>query len=346
VVSLSRAEGRAVSLSAHRGRRYVATALQLAATVALFWFVLSRVDLGGMVSRLSAARIATALAAGACVMALQSLVAALRLQICCRLLGYEVSRFNAWTACQLGGLFSHTPMSFVGGDAMRIWHLVGSALPLAEAAKAVLLDRALGFLGMMALVLATLPGFYAALEDPAMRSGYVALIVMGLGAALVFVALGRLRVAPYAVRGIGALAEFATVSRYLSRRAAETTKALALAVLLNVINGCAIWLIGLAYGAGVGFYAAMIASPVVFLVAMVPISVAGWGLREGAFVVAFALFGVSSADALAVSVTFGIAVLLAYSPGAVLLVLARRRPAPAEKKAEYVPASSPPTERS
>jgi uncharacterized protein (TIRG00374 family) len=279
-------------------------------------------------------------------MAVQSMVAASRLQICIRLLGYELSRFNAWTACQFGGLFSHTPMSFVGGDAMRVWHLVRSAVPLSEATKAVLLDRALGFMGMMALVLATLPGFYSAIEDPAMRNGYLALIALGLSAALAFIALGRVRLAPHAVRAIRALAEFATVSRYLSRRGAETAKAMALAVLVNAMNGCAIWAIALAYDAGVDFYAAMIASPVVFLVAMVPISVAGWGLREGAFVVAFGLFAVSSADALAVSVTFGIAVLLAYSPAAALLVLARRRIALGPTAERYGPTSSQPTARS
>jgi glycosyltransferase 2 family protein len=327
-------------------RKYVAIALKLAATVALFWFVLSRVDLAEMVSRLSAGRIAAALLLGACVMGLQSLIAALRLQICAGMLGQDVSRFNAWTACQLGGLFSHTPMSFVGGDAMRMWHLVRSGVKLSDAAKGVLLDRALGFVGMMAVVLATFPGFYGAIKDPATLSGYLVFIAIGVSGVFVFIALGRVRLARPSNQMLGAIAEFATVSRYLSIRPAQTAMAMGLAILMSLLNGVAIWLIGVAYGAGTDFFSAMIASPVVFLVAMIPISVAGWGLREGAFVLAFGLFAVSSADALAVSITFGIAVLLAYSPAILLLLLARRRTVHASKEAGYAPASSPPTGRS
>ena len=328
------------------GRIYLAIALKLCATIALFWFVLSRVDLGEMVSRLSTARIAAALVAGATVMALQSLVAALRLQVCTGLLGQNLSRFNAWTACQFGGLFSHTPMSIVGGDAMRVWHLARSGIRLAEAAKSVLLDRALGFLGMMVLVLATAAGLYGAITDPGMLSGYLLLIAIGVFGALVFIGLGRVRVPRPSKRSLAAVAEFATVSSYLAIRPTQTAKAMALAVAMSVMNGIAIWLIGAAYGAGTDFTTALIASPVVFLVAMIPISVAGWGLREGAFVVVFGLFGVSSADALAVSVTFGIAVLLAYSPAVVLLLRARRQTAYAGKETGYAPASSPPTGRS
>ena len=327
-------------------RAYIAIAFKLAATVALLWFVLSRVNFAEMMSRLHAERIALALAAGALVIFLQSVVAAIRLQICLGLLGARVSRFNTWTACQFGGLFSHTPMSFVGGDAMRIWHVVRSGVQLADAAKGVLLDRALGFVGMMIVVLGTAAGFHGAIRDPALRSGYFLLLALGSGAALTFIVLGRMPLPRSSNRVIATLTEFATVSRYLWLRGGHTATALTLAVVMSLMNAVAIWLIGLAYGARMGFLDTMIASPIVFLVAMVPISVAGWGLREGAFVVALGLFAVPSADALAVSVTFGIAVLLAYSPAVVLLLRARHYAAHATKEAGYVPASSRPTARS
>ena len=237
-------------------------------------------------------------------------------------------------------------MSFVGGDAMRIWHVVKAGVPLAAAAKGVLVDRALGFVGMMVLVLATAAGFHAAIRDPALRSGYLVLLAIGLGGALTFIALGRIRLPRSSNRVLASLAEFATVSRYLWLSPAAAAKALSLAVVMSAMNAIAIWCIGAAYGARMDFLDTMIASPIVFLVAMVPISVAGWGLREGAFVVALGLFGVSSADALAVSVTFGIAVLLAYSPAVALLLRARRQTAHAAKEAGYAPASSPPTTRS
>ena len=327
-------------------RTYVAIAFKLCATVALFWFVLSRIDLEEMGARLSAGSVALGLLAGAGVLLLQSAIASVRLRLCARLVGPRVRAWTAWTACQLGGLFSHTPMSFVGGDAMRVWHLVKSGVGLSDGAKAVLIDRALGLLGMMVLVVATSPGMYLAIEDARMWNAYLALVAMGAAGVIGFLVLGHVRLPQASSRLMQRVSEFVTVSRYVARNPKHSLQAIALAVVMNAITGVAVWLISLAYGAGISFYAAMIASPAVFLIAMVPISVAGWGLREGAFVVAFGLFGVSSADALAVSVTFGIAVLLAYSPAVVLFVLARRRGARAAREAEYAPASSPPTGRS
>lgn len=303
------------------------TLLKVAATVALFWFVLSRVDLGELASRLDGGDIALALLAGGAILSLQAVLFGARLRICVRALGHEVSRRDAWIACQYCGFFSHTPISFLGGEAMRIWYLAKTGLPVADSAKAVILDRALGFLGMMSLVIATAPTLHPAITDPVMRGGYLLLIGLGTGAALAFLGLGGVRPARRLGGIFGWIADIATVSHYLWARPYAAAAAFLLAVAMNALSPLAIWAIARAYGAEIDFVTAMVASPVVFIVAMIPISVAGWGLREGALVVALGLFGVSAATSLTVSITFGIAVLLAYSPAAVLIVMARRRAA-------------------
>ena len=50
----------------------------------------------------------------------------------------------------------------------------------------------------------------------------------------------------------------------------------------------------------------MIVLPVVVLGASVPISFAGWGVREGAMVLMLGKMGISSADALALSIVLGL----------------------------------------
>lgn len=326
--------------------KHLATIFKVAATVALFWFVLSRVDLAELVSKLNAVDIALALLAGGAIMSLQAALLAVRLRICARAVGHDVARHTAWVACQYGGLFSHTPISFVGGDALRIWHLVKNGLPVQDAAKAVVVDRALGFMGIMFLVIATAPALRSAVKDPVMWSGHLLLIGVGVGATLAFLALGRIRPARRVGGVLGWIAELATASHHLSAKPIDALKAFALAIFVNALNAVAIWAISTAYGGGISFLTALVASPVVFLISMIPISAAGWGLREGAFVVAFGLFGISAAVSLTASITFGIALLLAYSPAAVLIFLARRQGASAAKVEEYAPASSLPPGRS
>ena len=50
----------------------------------------------------------------------------------------------------------------------------------------------------------------------------------------------------------------------------------------------------------------------------IPISVAGWGVREGTMVVALGQAGVLPADVLALSVAFGLIYMLAGIPGGLL----------------------------
>jgi hypothetical protein len=63
----------------------------------------------------------------------------------------------------------------------------------------------------------------------------------------------------------------------------------------------------------------------VVLVAMgLPLNVAGWGPREGAAAWAFGAAGLGAAQGVGTAVVYGIMVLVASLPGAVLLLVSRR----------------------
>jgi hypothetical protein len=64
--------------------------------------------------------------------------------------------------------------------------------------------------------------------------------------------------------------------------------------------------------------------PLVVLVSMLPVSVAGWGVREGAMVVALGAVGVDRATALTTSVLFGLALAATGIPGGLLWLYGRR----------------------
>ena len=67
---------------------------------------------------------------------------------------------------------------------------------------------------------------------------------------------------------------------------------------------------------------AVVVLPVI-LISLLPISFAGWGVREGAMVIGLGLIDVPMDKAVAVSVTFGLALLVSSLPGAVLIVANR-----------------------
>ncbi|MGH3448280.1 MAG: lysylphosphatidylglycerol synthase domain-containing protein, partial [Nocardioidaceae bacterium] len=65
---------------------------------------------------------------------------------------------------------------------------------------------------------------------------------------------------------------------------------------------------------------------VVLLVAGLPINVAGWGPREGAAAWVFGATGLDAAQGVTAAVLYGVLVLVATLPGAVVLFVSRRRP--------------------
>jgi len=77
----------------------------------------------------------------------------------------------------------------------------------------------------------------------------------------------------------------------------------------------------------------LILIPPVMLISMIPVSIGGWGIREGAMVVAFGYAGIEPSQALAVSVLLGATTLAVAIVGGVIW-LAERNPARAAAGAQ------------
>jgi len=63
--------------------------------------------------------------------------------------------------------------------------------------------------------------------------------------------------------------------------------------------------------------------PLVTLMMVVPISIAGWGVREGVMVVGFGYLGVAPEAALALSILYGLLMLVVALPGGIVWALKR-----------------------
>jgi hypothetical protein len=80
----------------------------------------------------------------------------------------------------------------------------------------------------------------------------------------------------------------------------------------------AFFLVGRSVGAPLSLVACAVTLAPGLLVALAPVSLGGWGLREGAFVVLLGFYGVEPEQGFLVSVLFGLALLAATGPGLVL----------------------------
>jgi len=299
--------------------------LKLAITGGLVWLLLDHVDLstvGGFLSSRDAV-LAVAICVG--LFLLQALMAAVRARLIMRVMGADMPArlgFSTW----MSGLFvSQTLVTFIAGDAVRAWQLVRCGYGRRLAGGAVFLERMVGLAVLMVMVLICLPLLLDA-ADGAVRSGLMVLAAL-CGVGLIgFVAsgfteriVGRLVPRLRTQRIAAGLLEIASVARLLPQSPRVSTAVLALSVAMHLCNALAFYAIGVAAGSDLSVVVTSVVALPVMLIALMPIALAGWGVREGAAAVGFGLFGLPAETAVTISVAFGLALLIASLPGALYL---------------------------
>ena len=176
------------------------------------------------------------------------------------------------------------------------------------AAYSVVLDRGIGLTGLAVLVVACLPWTLALVHDPV---GRAALLVIGLGSicgALAFLVLGS-RHLSFLQRWTPTrhLADIARVAVAIVLQPRSLASIFSVTLSVHMLTVLSAWCAAHAVGAGLSLQNSLFLVLPVVLVAAVPISIAGWGVRESAMMAAFVYAGLSQNDGLLVSLLFGCA---------------------------------------
>ena len=101
--------------------------------------------------------------------------------------------------------------------------------------------------------------------------------------------------------------------------------AIVFGVLTHVNISYCVFLLAQSLAIDVTWLDCMVLMPPVILVTTLPISIAGWGVREGAMTVAFSLVGVSQGGAVVLSRSMGLLAIVIMAPAGLVWLLGRRR---------------------
>jgi len=301
-------------------RRWALWLVRLAISIGLLWLVLRNVDAAAIWK--TAQSIAPLwLAAAVALVLVQNLINAARWQIIVRQIGGGRLPLGQVLRIYYAALFVNLFMpGTVGGDALRIWKAYDAGLPLATATNSVLLERSLSILGLIVMIGAGLPALRPLVGDSA--AGAFALVVgAGVFGIVALTALDRLpwtRLSPAVAHRLGA---FAADLRLLLLRPWPCISALGLAIAAHVMTVAAIYALARGVGASLGALDALVVLPPVLLAVALPISVAGWGLREGAMVAAFASLGIAAETAVLTSLLVGLLNMALSLPGAAFVTV-------------------------
>jgi hypothetical protein len=315
--------------------RRLAVAAKIAVTALLIALVARAFDLRGVGDYLSRVDAPTALALVAVAIGVLPLQAWRWLMV----LDVAASRLRfgrALVIVLIGHFFNQTLPSTVGGDAMRMWYAYQAGVAPGNAAATVIFDRLIAVSGLLVLTACGLPWLLELVPDAPARSAIAAVVAAGFGGFALAIALAHFpRLIPdwRIARGFAARARALVASPLTVLAGALISAAGFVAFSWMVFH------LAQAVGVRLTFTHSLLLVPPVLLIAAVPVSLAGWGVREGAMVVALGFVGVEPAAAFALSVLFGLAIAVSSLPGA-LLWLAGGHPArDARQAAEFAEAS-------
>jgi hypothetical protein len=209
----------------------------------------------------------------------------------------------------------------VMGEGVRTWLLVRLGCNWRSAVTSIVLDRGvgMGLLIAFGFVMLLLPSGLMAL------GGYRDVVLVAYGALLLlgmFSLLLTPRIAP--------LLERWQYSRWVAALAKDAHRVLlgrrgpvivAFGCLIHVLTIVVVWSLGRAQGLVLPVADTAVLFTVMTGVALVPISISGWGLRELAVISVLGNQGVAPERALLFSVCFGLALAVGSLPGALAWLL-------------------------
>ena len=181
-------------------------------------------------------------------------------------------------------------------------------------------DRVVGVAALATLVTVCLPWTLALVQDPIARVALVAIGVGALFAAAVFLSLGHSRLT--IMERWWPTRHLATASRLAWKLCTSSAalKVAAIAIVVHLFTVFEAWAAARAAHASVDIVQTLFVVLPVILVSTIPISIAGWGVRESAMVMAFSYAGLAESDGLIVSIIYGATTLAIGAAGGIVWV--------------------------
>jgi uncharacterized membrane protein YbhN (UPF0104 family) len=288
-----------------------------AVTMLAFWVVLHSIDVAAVVDLIGRAAPLALGVAGLVVIA-QFAVLVWRWQLVIHVLVGKTVGFGP-LALLLGRSFliGQALPSSLGGDMARTV-LLSRSTGAAAAARSVICDRLLGF---AALALLVVPGIPVIAEMITGVTPFLTLTICTLGT----MTAGALVLAyslTYGFPWLGRhLAMVAGDLRITLRSGKIGLLAMALGIGSSLSGVLLIYIIGSAIGADLRVLDCLVLVPPALLVSALPISLGGWGVREGALVGAFSLVHADPAAVAATSLMFGLTTPLVGAIAAAIALL-------------------------
>jgi len=236
-------------------------------------------------------------------------------------LGYEKTYTKLFKETWIGSLYNQILPSSIGGDAVRIFRIKNTGVPLKKTTNSIIIDRLFGLLSSLFLSALALPVFLDKTTDKLIviyAHKIIWFILILLLITLFFMYMKNLL--PQKLNQI-----FEYIIHFIRRgnNRKNIMYMFALSLLLQLCLTFSILFLSLNLNLEIDLLTFALCFQLINLISMIPISFAGWGVREGAFILILGALNVPIEKSAAISVMYGCA-LLAVSLPALLISFSAR----------------------
>src|SRR6202165_612372 len=283
-------------------RRILLSTIKILVSAALLYFALRKANFSDLASRINIASLGW-IGLAIAVTFLQIFIGALRWREISAECGAPLPTKQAMRFNLIGTFFNQTLPSSIGGDAVRLWLVARGGAGWRAATYSIFVDRAIGLIALAIIIVASLPWSYRLIGDP---NGRTALLLVALAGGVGFLVLGRLPW-PWLKRWWGThhLHACSVIANRVIFSRKRGPRIAVLSVLVHVLAVVIACCVVQSIAAPVGFSQIFQLVPPVMLITMLPISIAGWGVREATMGLAFGYAGLMTNEGVNVSLLFG-----------------------------------------
>ena len=225
----------------------------------------------------------------------------------------------------MGMFFNSCLPTGIAGDVLRVQMMRGANTSIFKLTNAVFLDRLIGLLVVLLIVESSLFIFKSMLSSLPILSVFQTLALFG---SLGFIALSYLHRLPITwprFRLTRIIQQLSLDTNLLWQFPFQTSLMFIATLLGNIGQVLAIYFLARSLHLPITLQNCWVFVPMIIVAMSLPISIGGWGVREGAMITFFSLIGISKTAAFSLSVLFGVMMFLIYIPGGIFWILWRKK---------------------
>ncbi|MBR0937931.1 lysylphosphatidylglycerol synthase transmembrane domain-containing protein [Bradyrhizobium jicamae] len=308
-------------------RRILLSTIKILISAALLYLSLRKVNLYDLASRIQVRSLGWLVLASA-ITILQIFLGVLRWREVSAECDAPLQTGQAMRFNMIGTFFNQTLPSSIGGDAVRLWLVARGGAGWRAATYSIFVDRAIGLIALAVVIAAALPWSYRLISDFRGWSALLLLDLAALGAGFGFLLIGVLPW-PWLKRWWGThhIHACAVIANRVLFGREHGLKVTVLSILIHVVTVVIGWCVVRSIAAPVTFGQMFQLLPPVMLITMMPVSIAGWGVREASMGLAFGYAGLIASEGVNVSLLFGAATFLVGILGGLVWILSPEKAA-------------------